>query len=162
MGAYAFTVLVSIIPFVRALIRQKGENSYWEHVNADLKPTRRIDVANFQFTPRVREIFMILVFLDLFMLGSSISYNQGRHSAERWKDFQVIAKSTDVPAEVVVLRVYGDYLITAPIIRDPNGNEVETTLYILKLSEINKLPWLMCNQCALTGALRTSGGSDRV
>jgi hypothetical protein len=60
----------------------------------------------------------------------------GRNWAEKRQEYQVMTQSP----ELVVLRVYGDYLITAPLIRDPSRNQVEKKLYILKLSEMEKIP----------------------
>jgi hypothetical protein len=51
--------------------------------------------------------------------------------------FQVIAADSQRP-EVVVLRIYGEYLITAPF--DRSTREFEKKLYLLKISDMTKLP----------------------
>lgn len=65
-----------------------------------------------------------------------IFYKAGNDSARTSEIFYVIEKSDEIP-EVVVLRIYGDYLLTAPF--NNLTNEIEKSLYILKMSEMSKI-----------------------
>ena len=70
------------------------------------------------------------------ILMASQFYKAGKDVAERQEEFQVIPKSVGSKRpEVVVLRIYGDYLITAPLIRSSEKNEVKKELYIFKISD---------------------------
>ena len=60
------------------------------------------------------------------MYGNNLFLWGGRADAQRKEEFQVVPQSSDVP-EVVVLRVYGDYLLTVPF--DRSTKEVEKKLF---------------------------------
>jgi hypothetical protein len=79
-------------------------------------------------------IITIILFLGI---GISILAFVGGYAHAKFQDNFRLVKSSQ---ELVILRVYGDYLITAPLIRDVKGNQVETTLYILKMSEMDDTP----------------------
>ena len=86
-------------------------------------------------------VLYCLIFLFICYLGV-ICYYIGRSTAENRTEFQVIAPSSDVP-EVAVLRISGDYLLTAPF--DRVTKKVEKKLYILKISEMPKTPLTLEN-----------------
>jgi hypothetical protein len=93
-------------------------------------------------SPITRDFFIFLSVLIVVSIGARISRDGGKSDAAGYEWFQVIAASQDIP-EVVVLRVYGDYLITAPIVspvKQEGPNEIEKTLYILKLPDMSKIP----------------------
>ena len=69
-----------------------------------------------------------------------MSHWLGKNGAKKKTDFHVAKQYPGLPDELAVILIYGEYLITAPLIRDPNGNQVEKNLYILKLSEMEKTP----------------------
>jgi hypothetical protein len=77
----------------------------------------------------------ILLFIAIFWLGSSLFYEIGSYMAKQEDEYHVINESLESP-KLVVLRMYGDYLITAPF--DPETQEVKKDLYILKISEKEK------------------------
>jgi hypothetical protein len=89
----------------------------------------------------ILKIILIAVAVALLSWGS---YMDGRNYAKIQPEFQVIPKSTESNRpEVVILRIYGDNLITAPLVTPvkPEGNnQIEKTLYIFKLSEMDKTP----------------------
>jgi hypothetical protein len=89
----------------------------------------------------ILKIILIAVAVALLSWGS---YMDGRNYAKIQPEFQVIPKSTESNRpEVVILRIYGDNLITAPVVTPvkPEGNnQIEKTLYIFKLSEMDKTP----------------------
>ena len=57
------------------------------------------------------------------------AHTAGKAQAHQQEEFLVI----DHSPEVVVLRIYGEYLITAPF--DRSTKEIEKKLYIFKLSD---------------------------
>ena len=90
-----------------------------------------------------RRLVLILVLLAIVILGLFSSYRAGRRHEERIQEFSVIVQSPDVIGELVVLPIYGEYLITAPL--DRSTKTIERKLYILKLSEISEKPLVFDN-----------------
>jgi hypothetical protein len=55
----------------------------------------------------------------------------GNYEAKATTVFPILAQSP----EVAVLRIYGEYLLTVPFNRDPNGAVFENKLLIVKMSD---------------------------
>jgi hypothetical protein len=78
-----------------------------------------------------------LVIFSFICIGVYIAFNLGRDIVRGQSWFLVLPKSAEVP-EVVVLTAYGDYLIASPV--DRSTKTIEKTRYLLKMSEIGKIP----------------------
>jgi hypothetical protein len=86
-----------------------------------------------------RGIIQIAFILIVIWSLAYYSYYAGTKAPDKWEEFQIIPPSQNSGRqEVVVLRIYGDYLITAPF--DETTKEIERKLYILKLDEISDMP----------------------
>jgi hypothetical protein len=88
-----------------------------------------------QYEPIV--IAGIIIILIVVSGGVMKARDWGAKAARQRGVFQVIAADSQRP-EVVVLRIYGEYLITAPF--DRSTREFEKKLYLLKISDMTKLP----------------------
>jgi hypothetical protein len=133
------SLLIFIAFFLRPLLTQRKTPGYWNKFIADLTQSPETGTVTQSSTSSNSDLlyFSVIVVLVAWVIyGTYVFPGEGRNLAEKKEWFQVINES----AELVVLRAYGDSLITAPLIRNPNGNQVEKTLYILPLSEISKTP----------------------
>jgi hypothetical protein len=82
---------------------------------------------------------LITLVIAIVGYGIFIYYMAGYAYAKYQAEFFVINHSP----KLVVLRIYGDYLITAPLVtpvKSEGNNQVNKTLQILKLSEMDKTP----------------------
>jgi hypothetical protein len=137
--------------FVLPLIRQRGKGgNYWDKFIADQMPRKRINTARPIRMPGFRDfgfrvfIYLILIvaFITAIVFGNNYFRQTGKREAEGWKEFKVVAQYLNVP-EVVVIRIYGDYLIAVPLVRSTDKtkkNEVKKEFYLLKISEMSKIP----------------------
>jgi hypothetical protein len=82
---------------------------------------------------------LIVLFMGIAALVRLSSWG-GKADAEQQKVFQVIAPFNGMP-EVVVLQIFGDNLITAPLVRSAEKNKVKNELYVLKMSEKSGVHW---------------------
>jgi hypothetical protein len=130
-------VLFPIAVFVRPLITHRGEGRYWDKFRADINPPRQFEPSNFQFPPRFINFVVLFVFFICVVLGNYLSYWGGKKDAQSQEVFPIITHYPEVP-EVVVLRTFGDYFLTAPL--DRSSKEVEKKLYMLKISDMAKIP----------------------
>jgi hypothetical protein len=80
---------------------------------------------------------VLFVFFICVVLGNYLSYWGGKKDAQSQEVFPIITHYPEVP-EVVVLRTFGDYFLTAPL--DRSSKEVEKKLYMLKISDMAKIP----------------------
>jgi hypothetical protein len=124
--------------FVRPLFTQRGEARYWDKLIADRSWSRRENTpVRSVFSPRLRDMIAIASILIIIGLTAYSNFQAGRTYASNLAMFQVVTAESPRP-EVVVLRIYGDYLITAPF--DRSTKEFEKKLYLLKISEMAKTP----------------------
>jgi hypothetical protein len=127
-------LFVALLDFIYPLISQPGKGSYrnkiesWEQkkVEEDNRSLGRLLHNRFGNTGTT--IFLIIWFV------LSTAYAAGKARAQQGEHFLVVEQST----ELVVLRSYSDYLLTAPLNRATK--EVESKFYLLKMSEMNKTP----------------------
>jgi hypothetical protein len=137
--------LILVAFFVLPLFRQRGiKGTYWDKLIADNTPHPRINTENSTPSPSpapglgaFTDVILIVIILISIIYGNNLFLWGGRADAQRKEEFQIVPQSSDVP-EVVVLRVYGDYLLTVPF--DRSTKEVEKKLFILKVSEMAKTP----------------------
>ena len=140
--AVAFLIAVFVWPFITL----RGQGSSWSRFWFRLPPptsSDEVSPSSSQFTRRIspyRGLIEIISVLIIIWSFASLSYYVGVSDAERRQEFRVIAQSREIPEEVVVLRIYGDYLITAPIDRSVTPKEIKRTLYIFKIPEMAKTP----------------------
>jgi hypothetical protein len=138
-------VAVGLIIFflVSPLVHQRNEKgSYWTKVILDYAPRQRIRRLTPIPAPSFRDfvnLIVIAIFLILIGIGNNFSPKAGKEDAQSRKEFQVIAAQSPSLPEVVVLRVYGDYLFAAPF--DRSTKEVKKERFILKISEIADRPF---------------------
>jgi hypothetical protein len=146
MQAIAGLLLVAF--FVLPLVRQKGlEGTYWDKLIAEYTPRPRINPESRAPSPSpapgleaFTDVILIIIALIAIVYGNGVFRLGGRADAQMKEEFQIVPQSSDVP-ELIVLRVYGDYLLTAPFNR--STKEVEKKLFILKVSEMGKTPLIM-------------------
>jgi hypothetical protein len=82
----------------------------------------------------VRSFIEILAVIVVVWFFASFSFLIGYSQAQNRQEFQIMTHSSDDKKfELVVLRVYGDYLLTAPLTL--STKEIETKLVIFKLSD---------------------------
>jgi hypothetical protein len=82
--------------------------------------------------------FIIILFsLAIFGLSSDFFHEPGAYEAMQQQGFYVVEGSSKFP-KLIVLRIYGDHLIAAPLI-DISGT-IEKKLCLLKLSEMSQVP----------------------
>jgi hypothetical protein len=137
--------IIAVVPviafFTVPLVRQRNEKvSYWTKIILDWAPRQRISRPAPIPAPGFRDfvnLMLIAMFVVLIGIGNNIFPKAGKEDAQSKKEFQVISQSSSLP-EVVVLRVYGDYLFAAPF--DRSTKKVEKKLFILKISEIANAP----------------------
>jgi hypothetical protein len=80
-------------------------------------------------------VLVIILVPTFFVLGMD------RAKQQVW--FHVIDRPKAIQEQVVVLQIYGDYIISAPLVspvKQEGNNQVEGKLYILKLSEMSDTP----------------------
>jgi hypothetical protein len=72
----------------------------------------------------------------IMVLLVAFSTYLGKTKAKFKQNFHIVTQYSGLSNELAVIHTYGEYLITAPLIRDTNGNQIENKLYILKLDEM--------------------------
>ncbi len=136
-GAAAIAAAI-IVFFVKPLFTQRDkEGSYWEKLIADLPPTERTGLSGSSLAQRhmhFSAIVIIFIVVISISVGAYAHRKMGQSNAQRQEWFLVVAQSP----EVVVLRNYSDYLFASPINR--STKEIEKKLFILKISEMTKIP----------------------
>jgi hypothetical protein len=81
------------------------------------------------------EILAILIVVGVFAV---FSYYVGDRTAAIKKEFQILEYAKEGSnSELVVLRVYGDFLITAPLVRSVGrgGNKIDRKFVVFKMSD---------------------------
>jgi hypothetical protein len=82
-----------------------------------------------------------LVVVGFFIIAMSLvvfARFSGRYDAEHQEKFYVVKKFPDLPQVLVVIQIHTDYLVTIPL--DSSTQEVEKTIYLVKISEMGKTP----------------------
>jgi hypothetical protein len=141
---YIITVIVTfmgqrILRFISALVPQ-GMRDHVNLESTEAATAPRPLLPNQAIHQRaVAAIFAGFVFFLIIFAFGIISYINGRNSAhtQQQKELHIIAQPPDIP-EVVVLQIYGDYLLTATF--DRATKVIKKQLYILKVSEMAKTP----------------------
>jgi hypothetical protein len=131
--------IVLTLPFRRP----RAEGNYWRRLWVSLLRTRSptaVTRSRPQLRVRPPEFLVIFVIVIIIWFFIFLSRSMGKEDAKGWRNFQVIAAETPRP-EVAVLRVYGDYLLTVPF--DRTTKEFEKKLYILKISDMPKVPLVL-------------------
>jgi hypothetical protein len=82
---------------------------------------------------RIGSIMILIAVLSLIVAPFGIGYLE----AKKEKNFQTVY-SDATGLDLVVLRIYGEYLITAPL--DRTAKTVERKLHVLKLENISQIP----------------------
>jgi hypothetical protein len=117
----------AILDFIFPLILQRGKGSYRDKLTAQAEAEENNRTIGRLLNARFGNVGVTT--LLIIMYGLSLAYAAGRAHGEQQEEFLVIDQSP----EVVVLRIYGEYLITAPV--DRSTKEVEKKFVILKLSD---------------------------
>jgi hypothetical protein len=133
-----YIVFLMMIIFLRPLFTQRGKGSYKEKLAAELQQYQEPRSSRPQTNPNNLAFVVVLIVFVFVCIGIYGAYDMGSTNAQERRLFLVLPKSSEVPVEVVVLTAYGDYIITSPI--DRSTKTIEKTLYLLKLSEISKIP----------------------
>jgi hypothetical protein len=150
----AFFLLVGfLLVFLPPWPRQQGQGNYLRRLVDHINPSAPISSLGaswllYRFISSQRtssEIIAILVLVGLFAF---LSILWGRQAAQRHEAFQIIAAEKPAPGEsprpeVAVIRIYGDYLLAVPFNRTTSPKQFEKKLYILKLSDMPKIPLVL-------------------
>jgi hypothetical protein len=139
-GVIVVSFIVVIIFLYPLFAQRKIGLTYWDRlINGPypkvypLSPALRLSQSKVMIITCIVSVFIIVV-------GANIIYKAGQIAAQTSEIFNVIKESPQLPVEVVVLRIYGDYLITAPLVRSTEPKQFKKTLYLLKISELSNIP----------------------
>jgi hypothetical protein len=116
-----------LLEFIFPLITQRGKGSYRDKLTAQVELEQ--EARSFGNILRTRFGNMGVIMFLIIWYGLMTAHTAGRAQAHQQEEFLVI----DHSPEVVVLRIYGEYLITAPF--DRSTKEIEKKLYIFMLSD---------------------------
>jgi len=126
----AFLLYFAILDFLGPLITQKGILGYRNKLEAQDKHDAE-SITKFPFVKQVGKVGLTIVFFILLLF--SLSYLDGRDSAMRQEEFLV----PSTYQESVVLRIYGDKLICAPI--DRERHQIVKGFFLIRLGDDSNL-----------------------
>jgi hypothetical protein len=128
---------VILYRIIHPLIKHRGKKSYEQKYASDLDDINRTMVFSLEINCSSLKFIIILFSLAIFGLSSDFFHELGAYEAMQQQGFYVVEGSSKFP-KLIVLRIYGDHLIAAPLI-DISGT-IEKKLCLLKLSEMSQVP----------------------
>jgi hypothetical protein len=134
MAAASGLAMPILFEFAFPLVTQRGKGSYLEKLEADQQQRERRRRKGEEVETLLDkgaqilgwEVILILIYL---WFGLLLTYGAGRSAARNQRKFLI----TNTSPEMVVLRIYGDKMVCAPLSR--STGEVERRFVVLKVAE---------------------------
>ena len=131
IGGLVTFLVIAGVHFGLPLITNRGKKTYIEKLRG------QDEVDNAADSPMMRAVQRLgphtTTAIILFLYGALISFGAGYSDASKQKEFLMLR----VEPELVVLRIYGDNLICAPL--DRQTGRLERSLVIQKLGENSRI-----------------------